>query len=313
MTRRSLLLAAAAVPDRPNVVALRIPLWPNDDQTGAVAAKDLQVSVNGKPVKVTRLGALTDPQVVSVVLDLIGDLTLVDPAREALIAEIEKTKATIAILRAQDGLRVLADPGTPKDKLAAEVRGVNVGGRAGLLETIGQAATLADAVLKGAHVRSAVLFVTDGLITQYREDYTNPVVNSSDANDMSRRFPEGLVKEKIRQVKTELAATLAPLFIVHLNYQSDRLNEAYQTGLLDLAASSGGEAVFCRTPSDVAPAIAKAFARIATLQVAEVDARLGKSRQLELTVEASGRPLQYRSRYVPPQAEPAARKESKEK
>jgi hypothetical protein len=177
-----------------------------------------------------------------------------------------------------------------------------------LLETISSAAALADAVLRSARVRSAVLYVTDGLITQYRQDYTNPVVNSSDANDMSRRFPEGLVKEKIRQLKEELAATLVPVFIVHLNFQSDRLNEAYQIGLLDLAASSGGEASFCRTPSDVAPAIEKAFARIAQLQTVEFDARPGKSRQLDLLLSAPGRTLQHRSRYVPP-----VLKEKKEK
>lgn len=306
-TRREFVasLAAAAVPDRPNAIALRLSLWPNDEEP--VGVKELKITVNGKPVKPARLGANTDPLVLSVVLDLIGDLTLVEPAREALIAELEKTKATTAILRAQDGLRVLADPGSPKAKLMEEVKNVTVGGRAGLLETIAPAATLADSVLKGARVRSSVLFITDGLITQYREDYTNPVVNSSDANDMSRRFPEGLVKEKIRQLKTELTATLAPVFIVHLNYQSDRLNEAYQTGLLDLAASTGGEALFCRTPSDIAPALAKAFARVNSLQVVDLDARPGKSKQIEFAVEAPGRPLQYRSRYIPPQVAPAAK------
>jgi hypothetical protein len=101
-------------------------------------------------------------------------------------------------------------------------------------------------------------------------------------------------------VKDELSATLSPVFIVHLNYQSDRLNEAYQTGLLDLATSTGGEATFCRTPSDIAPAIQAAFARAAALQVLEVDGRLGKARQFEITVDAPGREVQYRTRYEPP-------------
>ena len=289
---------AAAVPDRPSI-PLRLSVWPNNEESTAIAAKDLQISVNGKPAKLTRLGAPNDPLVLNIVLDLIGDLTLVEHARETLITEIEKTTAATALLRAQDGLRVLADPGSPKAKVTEQIRAVNISGRAGLLETIAPAATLADSILRGARVRAALLYITDGLITQYREDYTNPVVNSSDANDMSRRFPEGLVKEKIRQLKTELAATLVPIFIVHLNYQSDRLNEAYQTGLLDLAASSGGEAGVCRTVSDIAPAIARAFARIATLQVVEVDARLGKSRQFEFAMEAAGQTLHYRSRYVP--------------
>lgn len=306
MTRRTLLLGAA-VPDRPAPVALRLSLWPKEGEP--LVAKDIVVAVNGKPAKVNRLSSPNDPLVLSVVLDLVGDLTLADPAREALIAEIEKGKASVALLRAQDGLRVLADPGTPRAKLAEAVRAVPISGRAGLLETISQAAVLADAVLRSARVRTAVLYLTDGLITNYRQDYTNPVVNSSDANDMSRRFPEGLVKEKIRQLKDELAETLAPVFVVHLNYQSDRLNEAYQTGLLDLATSTGGEATFCRTPSDIGPAIQLAFTRLAALQIAEVEGRMGKSRQFEFSVEVPGREVQYRSRYAPPA--PARPKEKK--
>ena len=301
----------AAVPDRPLPVTLRLSLWPKEGDR--LTAADVKVTVNGRAAKVNRLSGAGDPLVLSVVLDLVGDLTLAEPARQALIAEIENSKASIALLRAQDGLRVLADPGTPRAKLVDEVRAVTINGRAGLLETVHQAATLADLVLRSARVRSAVLFLTDGLITQYRQDYTNPVVNSSDANDMSRRFPEGLVKEKIRQLKDELAATLVPVFIVHLNYQSDRLNEAYQTGLLDLATSTGGEAGFCRTPSDIAPVIQTAFAQIASLQVADVDARLGKARQFEFAVEAPGRDIHYRSRYAPPAAAAAGKASEKPK
>lgn len=279
-------------------MAVRLSLWPKEGE--ALTAPALKVSINGKPVKVSRLGNAADPLLLSVVLDLVGDLTLADAARQALLAELENTKAAVALLRAQDGLRVLVDPGTPRGQLLEAVRAVPISGRAGLLETVAQAATLADRVLRSARVRSAVLFLTDGLITNYRQDYTNPVVNSSDANDMSRRFPEGLVKEKIRQVKDELSGTLSPVFMVHLNYQSDRLNEAYQTGLLDLATSTGGDATFCRTPSDIAPAIQAAFARAAALQVLDVEARLGKARQFEITVDAPGREVQYRTRYEPP-------------
>lgn len=288
----------AAAPDRQASVVLRLSVWPREGE--ALTAQGLTVTLNGKPAKVNRLGTPTEPLLLSVVLDLIGDLTLAEAARQALLAEIENTKSQVALLRAQDGLRVLADPGTPRPRLAEIVRELPISGRAGLLETVVPAATLADRVLRSARVRSAVLFLTDGLITNYRQDYTNPVVNSSDANDMSRRFPEGLVKEKIRQLRDELARTLAPIFVVHLNYQSDRLNEAYQTGLLDLATSTGGEATFCRTPSDIAPAIQMAFARTAALQMLEVEGRLGKARQFEIAVDAPGREVQYRTRYEPP-------------
>jgi len=297
MSRRSLLMALAATPER--AIPLRLPLRAADAE--GLKAEDVQLTANGAPVKVRALTA--GPLVLNVVLDLAGDLTQAGPARAALVEQIAKTTATVALLRAQDGLRVLADPGTPKEKLTAEIEALNVSGRAGLLDTVVPAATLTDALLRATRVRSAVLYVSDSLITNYREDYTNPVVNSSDANDMSRRFPEGLVKEKIRQLKEELAGTLAPLFVVHLNYQSDRLNEAYQTGLMDLAQSSGGEAWFCRTLADIAPNINKAFALAATLYVADLEAAPAKGRQIEIASQGA-RGLLLRTRYVVPKAPP---------
>ncbi len=291
-------------------MSLRLSIWPREAE-GPVLAKDLTVTIDGIKAKVNRVGTPSDPLLLHIVLDLTGDLTLVDPARNSLIAEVHKSKAVVSILRAQDGLRVLEDPGTPKSKLESTLRELTIAGRAGLLDTIAPAARLSDAVLRGARVRSAVLFVTDSLIANYREDYTNPIVNSSDANDMSRRFPEGLVKEKIRQIKEELAPTLSPVFIVHLNYLSDRLNEAYQSGLLDLATSTGGSADFSRTPSDIPINIERAFARISSLQVADLDARLGrKQNALKIAVEAQGMQLQARPSYLPPSIKiPSIKKE----
>jgi hypothetical protein len=288
------------------VSQLRLSLWTADGSP--IDAQTLKIAIDGAPAKLIRLGSANDPLLLHAVLDLTGDLSLVDPAREALIAEIHKTAATVSLLRAQDGLRVLEDPGAPKSKIEETLRGLSINGRAGLLDTIGPAAALSDAVLKGARVRSAVLFVTDSVITNYREDYTNPVVNSSDANDMSRRFPTGLVKEKIRQIREQLSTTLSPVFLVHLNFLRDTFNEAYQTGLLDLAVSTGGAAGFCRTPADIPERIAEAFARAASLQVAEVEVRVGrKQRPYKIAASAAaGVQLQCRPSYLP-----AVRKEEK--
>ncbi len=301
--RRAFLLSTALWAANPEpsgkAVPLRVSIWPRESE-GPVTAKNLAITINGTPAKLNRVGSLSDPLLLHIVLDLAGDLTLVDPARETIIAEIQRSKAVVSLLRAQDGLRVIEDPGTPKSKLEATIREMTIAGRAGLLDTLAPAARLSDAILRGARVRSAVLFVTDSIITNYREDYTNPVVNSSDANDMSRRFPEGLIKEKIRQLKEELAPTLSPVFIVHLNYLSDRLNEAYQTGLLDLATATGGTAEFSRTPGDIPGNIQRAFARIESLQVADIEARIGrKSNPLKLSVEAPGLQLQARPSYLP--------------
>jgi hypothetical protein len=280
-------------------VSLRIPFLAFEGD--AVKSQELKARVNGVAAVLSKLLSPQEPLVLIVVLDLAGDLSLVDPARQALIAEIAKLppNVSIALMRAQDGLRVLDDPGTPRDKLAETIQTLSISGRAGLLDTVITATRLADALLQKSHVRTAVLFLSDSLITNYREDYTNPVVNSSDANDMSRRFPEGLVKEKLRQLKAEMLSTLTPFFLVHVNYQRDRLNEAYQTGLMDLAAATGGNAKFCRSVGEIPGALTEALDRLGRLQTVEVELKPGRAKQWDISLEAPGRQLQYRTHYTP--------------
>jgi hypothetical protein len=213
-----------------------------------------------------------------VVLDLAGDLSLVDPAREALIDGIRKLPANtyVGLLRAQDGLRVLVDPGPNREPVLEAIRGLSISGHAALLDTVETAAQLGDNILSKAKVRLAVLYVTDSSIANYREDYTNPVVNASDSRDMSRRFPEGLVKEKIQQLHARLKESSSPLFVVHLNYQNDRLSDAYQTGLLELATATGGGAEFCRSVADIPDTIARMLASIVEHSAPDVRKARGK-------------------------------------
>ena len=82
--------------------------------------------------------------------------------------------------------------------------------------------------------------MTDSEVRNYREDFTNPVINSSDSRDLSRRFPEGLIRERISRVTTSLSRFQTPISIVHLRYSRDRLDEAYQNGLLQMAQLTGG-------------------------------------------------------------------------
>ena len=292
----SALDAIAAAPEKPS---WRVSFLAVDG--APVKMQELKATVNGAPARLARMIGDQEPLVLLVVLDLAGDLSLVDPAREALIVEIAKLppQVSVALLRAQDGLRVLDDPGTRREKLTETIRTLAISGRAGLLETVKSAVLLADTMLLKTRVRTAVLYVSDSLITNYREDYTNPVVNSSDSNDMSRRFPEGLVKEKLRQLRSELVSTLSPVFLVHLNYQSDRLNEAYQTGLLDLSAASGGRAVFCRSVGEISSAVTETLERLTRLQSVDLELKPSRARQWELSLEVPGRQLQYRIHYQP--------------
>ncbi len=292
------LFAAAAPAANPPVkigprTAIRVPYWSDGSPAGPVSAK-----VNGQPAKVTRTLSPDDDLMMLLVLDLAGDLAQADPAREAVIAAAGKLppNAYVGLLRAQDGLRVLSDPSPDRGPLAETIRALNIGGRAGLLDTVETAAQLGDAVLAKSAVRVAILYITDSSIGNYREDFTNPVVNSGDSRDMSRRFPEGLVKEKISRLSASLGSAETPLFIVHLNYQSDRISEAYQTGLLEIATASAGTAVFCRSVAEIPSAIDQAFASIGSHRSLEIQLPPGKARQWDVELAGEGGALRYRQR-----------------
>ena len=299
-TLLTILIAMAAVAAPPAAkkarTSIRIPVSADGP---ALTVRDVKASVDGDEARVSAVRAPGEDMILILVLDITGDLTLADLARQALTAGIESLppKTWISVMRAQDGLQVLVDPTNEHPKVAEAIRSYAISGKAGLLDTIDTAARMSDAILGKANVRLAVLYVTDSNIYNYREDFTNPVINSSDSRDMSRHFPEGLVKDKISKLDVGLAATQSPIFIVHLDYRSDRLNEAYQSGLMKLAATSGGAAVFCRSTTDVGATVGRALESIGLLHsvTLELPRKVGKSFQVKL--EAGDRQLSYRSRF----------------
>jgi hypothetical protein len=201
-------------------------------------------------------------------------------------------------MHAGDELQVVLDPTGDRAAFTEAVSSVAVGGKSAFLTTIQSAATLADAVAVKSGVRTAVVYITDSNVWNYREDFTNPVINESDYRDLSRRFPEGLIREKIRSVQQSMAAVQAPVYFVHLNYRSDRLSEAYQTGMTQLATGSGGAGEFCRSTVEVAGAVNRIVDAALAHQVAwmQVPAKSGKDVTAEL--EVAGRVLSYRNRFV---------------
>ena len=251
--------ALAAQPSR-----VSIPTWV--DTESAPSSWQFEATLNGKPAEIaSKLGPNSD-QIVLLVMDVTGDPSLVDPARDALISELSKLPANtwVGLLRAQDGLHVLADPAADRNGVADSIRNLPNTGNPGLLETVEPSLSLANALLNKSPVRVSVLFVTDGSIYRYREDYTNPVINQSDPHDLSRRFPEALIEEKISKLLDATASLQAPLFVVHIHNRTDRLNRAYQNGLQTLAEATGGRADFCRSVAEIPEAISAAFARISS-------------------------------------------------
>ncbi|HUX11151.1 MAG TPA: hypothetical protein VMW51_10940 [Terriglobia bacterium] len=171
----------------------------------------------------------------------------------------------MGVMRAQDGLHVLADPGPNRQKVIDAIHSVSSNGTPGLLETVRSALSLADAMIRMSPVRVSVLYITDGSIYSYREDYTDPVINPSDTHDLSRRFRDELVNSKISKLEGHISSLEAPLFVVHLNYRQDGLDLAYQNGLDALAKSTGGETVICHSLAEIPQSISHLFARIATV------------------------------------------------
>lgn len=294
-------LWAAPPPARQEL--LRVPVWiaaGDSGDAGQIAAKDFNARVDGAAAPVIAARGPADDLVVLVVLDWTEDLALVDTARDAVIAQIEKLppNARVALMRSQDGLQVLSDPTSDRAALANAIRAVPVSGKAGFLDTIEVAARIADSILAKAAVRVGLVYITDSDIYNYREDFANPVINSSDQHDMSRRFPEGLVREKVTKLQNKLAGFETPLFIVHLAYRSDRLNEAYQGGIMQLAAASGGAGAFCRSRAEIPDAVAGAFTSIASHYSLVLRMPERPSKILQVEVGNEGHTLTYRNRFV---------------
>jgi hypothetical protein len=268
-----------------------------------LSAEDFRVTFDGAPSRILDVKCPGDELIILLVLDLSSeDLTLDDPAKQALIEQIRKLapKTYIGLLRAQEGLQVLNDPSVDRDAIAAQIEQQTLSGKTGLLQTVDAIGGIADAMMKKSAVRLAILYVTDGDVNNYREDFANPVINSSDAHDLSRRFPEALVQEKIAKLKSRLTTQQTPLFIVELNQHTDRLNEAYQNGLKELAETTGGMAFFSRSTTEIPQAIAQSFLIVTghySLTLAVPD-HVSTRPQIRLNMAEDERSLSYRTHIV---------------
>jgi hypothetical protein len=235
-----------------------------------------------------------------VVMDTTGDLALVGPARTALAEAIrDAPKRTWAgLLRAQDGLHVILDPTNDRDSFEKSLMTMPVSGKAGLLDTVETAVALGDSIAAKSDIRVAVLYITDSDVRNYREDFTNPVINSSDSRDLSRRFPEGLVREKLSRLTESVSRNQTPVFMVHLLYSAERLNEAYQSGLMQLASATGGTALFCRSQSDVADAVARTVSALESQYTLVVQLPQKTPKIVTLTLGSENLNFTYRSRFL---------------
>ncbi len=275
----------------------RVTAWLGDPP---LDAGEVKATVDGQAARVLSVHGPQSPLLLNVVLDLTGDLALIGPAREALKSEVaaQSSNVWVSLLRAQDGLRVLTDPGPDRAGINAQLDALETTGRAGLLEAVQPAADLAERILRRSQIRTALLFLTDSNIYNYREDYTNPVVNPSDSRDLSRRFPEALIREKTAKLASALNSTDVPVFVHHLAWLRDRLNEAYQSGLQQIAEATGGSSSFSRAPGDIAGDVSQMLKKIASHWAVDLELPAGTKRTYSVQLAVEGREIQYRTKYT---------------
>ena len=167
-----------------------------------------------------------------------------------------------------------------------------------LLEFARRAGTLSTA--NDHKLERAVLevkaFLKDGF-------HTNPVINASDPHDLSRVFPDALIQDKISRLMEEVSSLEAPLFVVHINYRGDTLNESYQNGLLTVADATGGKGQVCRSVGEIPDAIAAAFTRISSAWrlTLGVPPKFHSNAQIHLSAPCGGEDLRlsWRTRLRP--------------
>lgn len=297
-----LLLAAAFAAPAPPAPApsriVRIPL--RVDSGEAPDTKLFQATLDQQQARVVGVLTPQDPQMLLVVLDLTGELGSVEIAKEAVSGEIAKLPAStyVGLLRAQDGVTVLVDPTADRPAVAKAIAALTVSGRPGLLEALEPVERLADSISRKARVRVGILYVTDSNVREYREDFTNPVINSSDPHDLSRRFPEALIQEKMTKLQTLFAQYRTPFHVVQLTYRSDRLNDAYDNGLRQLVESMAGTMGLCRSQAEIPQQIGRAFHTVSS-EYALLLALPGRAKEtVQVQISAGELPLMYRARLM---------------
>ncbi len=297
---------------------LRATAWV-DDSSGrpleSLEAGDFTAELNETPTPVKALLGPGDPLVLLLVLDMVGDLNRIDVAREAISNHIENMGEEwyVALLQAQDGLLTLQDPTQNRRQLVDELMAASVSGFPGLLDSVEQVASLGDKMLARAGVRVAVLYITDGSISEYRGDYVNTVVNPSDSGDLSRRFRDRLIQEKIASLDGSLQAYSPPLFFVHLEERQNSQDVAYQNGISQFATTTGGGYWISRSLSDVPNLLNQALGRIDSHYSLTLDAPddLTPPVQLRLSVKNPDSVISHRAQLPLPELDSKKGKKGK--
>ena len=275
------------------------PLWAGNAPAAELRPDSFAAKFGTTPTTVISVRNSETPMLLFVAVDFSEALILTESAKTAITQAVRDAKPNVytSLLRIPEQPMVLLDPSTDREAFAETLATLPMSGRAGFFEMVDVIAGVTDPVMRQNPVRAAVLYITDSEIHNYRQDYTNPVINSADSRDLSRRFPDALIREKVSTLTNELLRTSVPIFVVHLNYRNDTLNEAYQTGIKRLAQATGGRSVFCRSIAEIPVAIGDMVNAIQAMDIVEVALPDGVKGTVTLTLEHPSGPIEYRSAF----------------
>lgn len=272
-------------------IFLKIPVWVEQEENNFWKDGKLQsfkVFLDGKEASIKSFQTPNSSSIILIVFDTVSDSARVDDARIALQEQFKELSSQywIGLLKVQDGLSVLQEPTSDRKLLNEKIQEIQVNGNAGLLDSLELISQMATAIMQKAAVRLSVLYVTDSGIGNYRADYLNPVINSSDSGDLSRRFSDRAIQERLSRLSQDLNQFTIPLYVLHLNHREDTLNLAYESGLESMAVQSGGQAVFCRTRDEISSALNSLMGRLRAGYVLAVDQPNTKRNIVKVRIEA---------------------------
>lgn len=279
-----------------------VPVWRPSGNGQPWALDDFKVRADGKDSSVVGGRFENSPLLLFIAIDFSADLILTESAKDAMSTALRTARPEVmaALLRIPEQPMVIVDPTIDREEVIEAMRGLPMSGRAGLFEMLEEVAGVTSPLVRDYPVRAAVLYLTDSEISNYRDDYTNPVINPADSRDLSRRFPDVLIREKVNTLMNRLQRTTVPVFVVHLNYRSDTLNESYQTGLRRLAESTGGRGVFCRSIAEIPVAIGDIVNSIQAMGILEVEVPAALSGAFSISLESEIGPVHHRSLFQLP-------------
>jgi hypothetical protein len=274
-----------------------VPVWVGNGPAEGISVDSFQAKFGASEAPIRGVRDAQSPLLLFVAIDFSADLILTESAKNALVESLQHAAPNVhaALLRIPEQPMVQLDPTTDREKFAEILRTLPMSGRAGFFEMVDVIAGVTNPILARYPVRIAVLYLTDSEIRNYRQDYTNPVINAADSRDLSRRFPDALIREKVNTLTNELLRSSVPIFVVHLNYRNDPLNEAYQTGIKRLAQATGGRSVFCRSIAEIPVAIGDIVNAIQAMGMVEVAVPDGVSGSVTLTLEHAEKPVEFRT------------------